>query len=177
MVVNDQKYRWMIQFDELDAHRLDSFRKLDEHAKFKRMSSVAKDKSPATLHTRDSLSSLQYMLDSVNFAKIHNVIYKYGYPKKYVESYKISVILNHNANFVTDDFLRLLLQEVKNGNMPAGEYANMYDAQQTVWKHPKLYYGAAEYDAATNTFNDEKPNDLNATNKARQELGLKKIKG
>ena len=119
-------------------------------------------------YQKDSLWKFQHEIDSLNFMKLSGIIDKYGYPVKYIASYKVSTILLHNsALIVKNNFLQVLRQEVTDGDMQAEEYAMIYDRVQMEQKLPQLYYA---YDT------DKKPVNQEETNEARAEIGLKKIK-
>jgi len=108
--------------------------------------------------------------------KLSGVIKNYGFPKKYCETYKITAILQHNSYRSDEGFLGLLKGEVKNGNMPGMEYAALYDRIQNYHKQPELYYVNKRYDYERKTPATGTPIDLEATNKARKEIGLKRWK-
>ena len=177
MLANDQKYRWMIMFGETDENKLAELRKRNEADQFKRMKDVRDNKVGISQYAKDSLWQLQGALDSANFIAMAGIIYKYGYPKKYIEAYKVSAIFLHaSIHLMTPDFFKTLKEEVLNGNMPGMEYATIYDKQQVNNKLPELYYVLEHFDTKTNTSAIGHPKDLEATNKAREEVGLKKLK-
>ncbi len=177
MLKNDQKYRWMIQFGETDENKLAELRKMSEADQFQRMKAVQDDKVGIAKKAKDSLWQMQAAIDSSNFVKMKGIIYTYGYPKKYMEAYKVSVIFIHaRPQWMTADFFRVLKEEVMNGNMPAFEYAAIYDRMQIENKLPELYYVSEHYDAKTGKSAIGKPLNMEATNKAREEIGLKKWK-
>ena len=178
MLANDQKYSWMIMFGETDDNKLAELRKTNEADQFKRMKDVRDNKVGISQSAKDSLWQLQGALDSANFIEMAGIMYKYGYPKKYIEAFKVSVIFLHaSLHLMTPDFFKKLKEEVLDGNMPAMEYATIYDKQQVNNKLPELYYVLEHFDTKTNTSAIGKPKDLEATNKAREEIGLKKLKG
>ena len=141
------------------------------------MKDVMDGKVGISEHIKDSLWHIQAAIDSSNFIKMQGLIYTYGYPKKYIEAYKVSTIFLHaSPRWMTMDFFKTLKEEVMNGNMPGLEYAEIYDRQQIDKKLPELYYVGKHFDSKTNTFAIAKPFDIEATNKAREEIGLKKLK-
>ncbi len=177
LCANDQKYRWMLTFGELDEQKVQAFRKMDQKEQFTRMKAVQQNKAGISQSQKDSLWRLQAQIDSVNFTRVSEIISNYGYPQKWEDADNISTILLHSPLHMVDDRLfEMLLREVKEGNMPGMDYATMYDKIQIERKLPELYYVTEHFDAATKTFAIGKPADLAATNRARQEIGLKKIK-
>ena len=177
MLANDQKYRWEIQFGETDESKLAELRKMSEPDQFRRMKDVQDGKVGVSERVKDSLWQIQAVIDSANFIKMKGIIYTYGYPKKYIEAYKVSTIFLHaSPHWMTVDFFKALKEEVMNGNMPGLEYAEIYDRQQLDNKLPELYYVGKHFDRKTNTFAIARPRDIAATNQARAEIGLKKLK-
>ena len=176
IVVLDQKYRWMIQLGEMDETKLDALKQLPAQGKYKRMQYVMADKIGISHAQRDSLGYLQSLIDTVNFHKISGIIRKFGYPKKYVETYKVSTVLLHNSGLIDKHFLDILLQEVQSGNMSASEYAMVYDDVQVINKLPQLY-DVSDLSLITKKLTGGgRQMDLAATNKARKAIGLKKLK-
>ena len=177
MVANDQRYRWILMFAETDERKLADLKKLPQNEQSKRIKDVLDHKIRLSARVNDSLGQLQDAIDSANFTEVCGIIYKYGYPKKYVDVAKVSVLLMHaNPRWMTSDIFKTLKEEVINGNMPAFEYATIYDRTQLGLKLPELYYVMEHYDAKTGTSAIGKPLDIDATNKAREEIGLKRIK-
>ncbi len=172
----DQHYRWMCQLGTLDQREIDSLRKLDEKEKFKRMALVGANKVGISKYQKDSLGRLQSILDSVNFVKVSGILYKYGYPHSERDRSWASLIVLHNEDLVDTAFLAMVKQEVLGKRLDAIEYAGLYDRWRSSRHLPKLYYGNDIYDSRTNTFSTEKPTDLEATNKARAEIGLELLK-
>lgn len=175
MVANDQKYRWMLTYGETDPQKLKEIRAMDEQSKAVRMQQARANKVGISQAKKDSLSRLQSEIDSVNFSKMSGIIYKYGVPEC-LEAYKVSLFFIHCSDLISDDFLSLLKQEVKDKHYPGLEYATIYDDVQTYRKLPELYYVSEYYNTTTKTSASKVPLDLAATNKARKEIGLKRLK-
>ncbi len=177
MCVNDQKFRWQIMLGEIDSAKLANLRNLDELAQRQRMVDVMKDRVGITKLQKDSLWVLQTFIDSTNFMRLSGIISNYGFPKKYIEIWKVSTILFHNSpTLMNEDFFKILKEEVSVGNLLGMEYAIMYDRVQNENHKPELYYVNKHYNSTTKTTIIRKPIDLIATNKARKEIGLKKLK-
>ena len=176
MVADDQKYRWMIQFGELDERKIAEMKKQEPKEQYRRMKDVLNNKTGISRQQKDSLWQLQSAIDSVNFLKMSGIIRTYGYPGKYVSAGKVSTIFLHTPiDIINENFLNTLMTEVKMGNMPGMEYALIYDRVQQEHKQPELYYVMEYYDAAGKTPGIRHPADVEKTNKAREEMGLKKI--
>jgi len=167
MLTDDQKYRWMLMFGELDAQKLAELRKLPDAEQFKRMRDVQRNKVGLTQAQKDSVGALQDALDLASFTKLTGIIRSFGFPNGYVEAYEASTILLHTPPArLTSEYFAMLMDEVKAGNLPAKEYAIVYDRSLVEQNHPPLY---GEYGT-------DKPVNIEETNKARAEIGLKKYK-
>ena len=177
MLILDQKYRWMIMLGELDENKLKELKTLNDNDKSTRFRNVLDNKTGISQFQKDSLGLLQSEIDNTNFTNLSNIIHKYGYPKKYIKSYKISTIFLHSdPHLMSDSFLNVLFDEVKNKNMPALDYAIIYDKVQLENKYPERYYVLEHFNPLTHTSECNKPGDIAVTNKARKEIGLKKIR-
>ncbi|MBC7553936.1 MAG: hypothetical protein H7257_08155 [Taibaiella sp.] len=176
MCESDQKYRWMMMLGELDEQKIMDFRNGDQNLMNLRITDVMKNKTGLSQWQKDSIGHLQDKIDSLNFLTLSGIINRYGFPQC-VKAWKVSTILLHaSPTLMNDDFFKMLMEEVKNGNLPGYEYAAMYDKMRTAKKLPELYYVNEHFDQATKTSHILTPIDINATNIARKEIGLKKIK-
>ena len=175
MVANDQKYRWMLMYGETDEQKLKEIRVLDRQAKSVRMLEAHANKVGISQTLKDSLWILQVRIDSVNFMKVSGILYKYGVPKG-VAPGNISLIIDHTPSLITDDLLAVLKQEVEDKHFPGLEYAIVYDGLQVYRKLPELYHVTNYYNAITKTAAISTPENIEATNKARKEIGLKRLK-
>lgn len=176
IIASDQQYRIMIAFGEMEETKLAEMQQMEINSKMKRMSDARSNKVGIPQFQKDSLWNLQNEIDSINFRKLSGIIYRFGFPNGYIDPIEVSTILLHTGALLTDDFFQMLMQEVKNRNLPGLEYATIYDRTQLERKLPELYYVIDHYDSVTKTFTFRKPLDFEATNKARKEIGLKKIR-
>ena len=177
MFTNDQKYRWMLSFGELDTQKVAAWRVKSDSAKVERMKLVMKHKAGADPAKLDSVARLQDHIDSANFYTLMAIIKNYGFPHRYIAAYKVSIILQHAADGLKDDnFFKILKDEVLDGHMPAGEYANLYDKVQLDQRLPPLYHVIQYYDKQHDQNPYGTPIDLDKTNKAREEIGIPKFK-
>lgn len=175
MMEDDQHFRWMLTFGELDEGRVEAYKKMDLEKQTERMVLVRKGVSGISAAQRDSLTRLQEQLDSINFEKLSTLILQFGCPAGYFDVRDISVVWMHNTRRINDAMLAFLLTEVKEDCMPAQEYAMIYDRVQLDKKLPERYFVIEHYDTVTGTYSIGKPADINATNQARREIGLKKL--
>ncbi len=177
MLSEDQKYRWMLEYAEVDDKKIDSIKKLDDSCRLRVIYDVQKHHKFLPLRIVDSIEKLQEKIDSINLKKLSGIIKTYGFPHKYVPIYYGIIILNHvDVGLVTDEFIELLRQEVRCGNLTPIEFANFYDRLQLGKKLPELYYVLEHYNPITQKTELHTPKDIDATNKARADIGLKKIK-
>lgn len=164
MLTDDQKFRWMIMFGTLDDKEISVYKALDNSAKMKRITDARQNIVGISQTQKDSIGKLQAAIDSINFIKVYGIIKEFGFPYKYIPSYRITTILLHaSPRWTTPDFFSLLLDEVKAERLEAIEYARVYDRMQLEKKLDQLYF---EYNPGT-------PKNIDETNRARKEIGLK----
>lgn len=164
MLTDDQKFRWMIMFGTLDDKEISVYKALDNGAKMKRITNARQNTVGISQSQKDSIGKIQAAIDSVNFVKIYGIINEFGFPYKYIPSYRITTILLHaSPRWTTPDFFSLLLDEVKAERLEGIEYARVYDRMQLEKKMDQLYF---EYNPGT-------PKNTDETNRARKEIGLK----
>jgi hypothetical protein len=175
--VEDQKYRWHLMFGELDPQKLAELRSQPADSQNRRMSNVMKGRVGISQAQKDSLWVYQGAIDSANFIRLSGIIKMYGFPKKYIDEWKVTTVLLHNTTLMSDDFFELLKEEVLAGNLSAKEYAGMHDRVRSDRHLPQLYCVSEQWDSVTKTVKIATPVDIEATNKARKEIGLKKWKG
>ncbi|PQJ09662.1 hypothetical protein CJD36_017150 [Flavipsychrobacter stenotrophus] len=175
MVANDQKYRWMLMYGETDGQKLKVLRSMSKQDQSVRMQQARANKVGITQAVKDSLWKLQVHIDSENFSRLSSILYKYGVPHSIMPGH-VSIILDHTPDMITDGLLALLKQEVQDKHFPRFEYAVIYDGLQNYRKLPELYHVTKYYSTTTKTAAIKQPEDLEATNKARKEIGLKRLK-
>ncbi len=176
MLANDQKYRWMIMYGELDEKKLAEYKQMDEAQKFKRMTDVQDGKVGITQAQKDSLWRLQSPIDSRNFITVMAITKRFGFPNKYIEPYKVSTMIQHSPQMMNDKIFNELMGEVDNGNLPGFEYANIYDTYRMGKHLPPLYYTEEAFDEVAGESKDVIPANIDETNKARKAIGLKPLK-
>ncbi|MBC7554012.1 MAG: hypothetical protein H7257_08535 [Taibaiella sp.] len=69
MLADDQKYRWMLEFGEVDSQKINAWKRVDDSAKFTRMKLVMDRKAGIAPAILDSLGDLQSIIDAANFSK------------------------------------------------------------------------------------------------------------
>jgi len=118
-------------------------------------------------------------VDRINELKTVEIIKKYGYPTtkligghgkdEKLSPATISVLLKHISYENVKQIQPLLLEEIKNGKCPPFVYAGMLDVRKIVAKEETdfEYFG---------TIKNVHPTDTTATNIARENIGLPKIK-
>jgi hypothetical protein len=157
MLANDQKYRWMIMYGELDEKKLAEYKQMDEAEKFKRMTDVQDGKVGITQAQKDSLWRLQSPIDSSNFITVMAITKRFGFPNKYIEPYKVTTMVAHSPEMMNDTIFKELMEEVEMGNLPGFEYANIYDNYRMGKHLPPLYCTEEAFDEATGESKDVIP--------------------
>ena len=124
----------------------------------------------------DSISNIMSKIDQSNRIKLEEILKKYGYPgKKTVGHYDADLILLHSSFQWIRDKFPLLKEEVKKGNLRAITLANSYDKFSNIEGLGFLYHTLLLVDES-NKLSQTIPSDLEKTNKARKEIGLKPIR-
>jgi hypothetical protein len=115
--------------------------------------------------------------DSLNFIRLINFIKKYGYPnekllgknyKKYecINLAAPAILLHNSTKVVKEDIYKLLKKEVIKGNMKPEALALILDKYYVLYKGYSLY---------NTQFKKACIENKNIVNKARLEIGLKKL--
>jgi len=160
----DQKYRWQLMYGITKKTEVDSINKLP----VEQIRIICKENQKNNKAKNDSLGRLQNEIDSINKEPLIAIINEFGFPSpKRIKSWTGDFILLH---FTTEDdfkvFNPLLTKELKKGNLKGLIYAEWHDRILHDKGLPQLYgaYGK-----------NPKIEDLNKTNLARKEIGLKKF--
>lgn len=173
---DDQKYRWVVMLGEENIHKLDSLKKLPSQELKKRIIAAMENKIGLSQEKKDSIWRKQLIIDTINTISLKSIINKYGYPDFYNEPFEISTILLHSPDsFLDSIFLEKLKMEVIKKKMGAYDYALVYDKACSKKEGAERYYVIEHYDSITNQNHIHIPTDIERTNKARKEIGLKKL--
>jgi len=173
MAAEDQKYRWMVMFGEMDSAKLAGLRQMPEKDKWQRMKDVLANKTGISRIQKDSLNNLQQHIDTTNMRKIIAIINNNGFPT-YIEPWEVTIFFLHLPELLDDGHINMLKELTKKGKVSAEEFALIYDRRQ-IGKHlPELYCVAPHLDTVTGKSAYSIPLNLDETNKARAEIGMKK---
>ena len=124
----------------------------------------------------DSLSALLRSSDEKNLIVFEKIIRDYGFPgKKLVGHYDADRLLLHSDLAWIKKMFPLLKEEVKKGNLRAITLASAYDKFSYGEGKGYLYHTLLLIDKS-NKITQTIPDDLEKTNAARKELGLKPIR-
>ncbi len=173
MMAEDQKYRWMVMLGEMDSAKLAALRKMPEKDQWQRMKDVQMNRVGISRIQRDSLDDLQQYIDTTNMRKIIAIINNYGFPT-YIEPWEVTTFFLHLPALPDDGHINMLKDLTKKGKISADEFAAIYDRRQMCKHLPELYYVAPRLDTVTGKSAYPIPLNLDETNKARAEIGMKK---
>ncbi len=173
MMAEDQKYRWMVMLGEIDSAKLAALRMMPEKDKWQRMKDVQMNKTGISKNQKDSLDNLQQHIDTANMRKIIAIINNYGFPT-YIEPWEVTTFFLHLPELLEDSHLNMVKDLIKKGKVSAEVFAMIYDRRQTGKNLPKLYYVQPHLDKITGKSTYQLPLNLDETNKARAEIGMKK---
>lgn len=160
-------------FGETDPGKLAELRKMPEKDQWQRMNDVRLNKAGLSQIVKDSLGNLQDCIDSSNMHKILAIIDTYGFPT-YVEPWEVTTFFWHLPELLSDNHIDMLRALAKKKKLSGEDFAMIYDRRQAGRGLPELYYIQPHFDTVTRKNIYPAPPDLEATNKARAEIGLKK---
>ncbi len=176
LYLDDQKYRWIVMLGEENPYKLDSLKDLNQQDLNKRIIAAMENKAGLLQEKKDSIWRKQLIIDTTNTILLKNIINKYGYPDFYKEPIEISTILLHSPYLFLDSaFFEKLKRGGVSKKIGAYDYALIYDKICLKKGNPERYFVIEHYDSITNQTHIQKPIDLELTNKARKEIGLKKL--
>ena len=178
IIESDQRYRTQISWGTTDAEeiaRLDSLpndEQMAEHVR-RNQEGIKLDKE-----LEDALWVKQIEIDRANTKRLMRWIEECGWPseERLGEGTPSMVpVLIHMQMEEAAWVLPILREEVLNGRMPPRPYASIYDRKQQHEGNPQLYGMMQAFDSKTRTILAPAIHDLDATNKARAEIGMDPI--
>ncbi len=178
IIESDQRYRTQISWGTTDAEeiaRLDSLpndEQMAEHVR-RNQEGIKLDKE-----LEDALWVKQIEIDRANTKRLMRWIEECGWPseERLGEGTPSMVpVLIHMQMEEATWVLPILREEVLNGRMPPRPYASIYDRKQQHEGKPQLYGMMQAFDSKTRTILAPAIHDLDATNRARAEIGMDPI--
>ena len=170
MRATDQALRSQISYGTFDQQVIDSLNQLETDVVIAYMR-----QRPALPHAvQDSLWTLQRTLDYANIEKLQLLVRLYGWPDEasYGKELDPFVLLLHTPGALLEETTSLLLREVKAGRMPADRYAMFVDNMRMKHGQRQLYGTNMEFDYAQMKEMPATIDDLDASNAAREAIGL-----
>ncbi|GAB4552286.1 MAG: hypothetical protein Tsb0013_14560 [Phycisphaerales bacterium] len=175
ILADDQRYRSAIAWGTTDEAELERLRNLDmqralEERTQRRAAGIALD--PAL---EDELMAKQIELDILNTQRLIDLIQRYGWPTEATVGTDFpnpTPVLIHMRPEDVDRVLPLLRRETLEGRMPPKQYAMIVDRKRQHDGQPQLYGTAQAFDPETRTILAPAIVDIDATNRARAEIGL-----
>ncbi|GCC50898.1 hypothetical protein SanaruYs_11170 [Chryseotalea sanaruensis] len=174
MYENDQKYRGFLAFGVTSKEKLDSLNKLPRKLIYKY--TLGLDRNLIEKDTAlQKLSLKQTKIDSCNAIYLKNLIIEFGWPLEEKLSSKLTTVLYHMNDSWIREMYPILLIEVKSDKMNPLTLANLYDKFLLRNNQPELYHTLLLL-GKDGKIAKSLPKDIEATNKARIEIGLKPLK-
>lgn len=182
----DQKYRKYLAENTLDDQilaKVDSV--FDNHGMQAGLSYRLSLNLTLEKHIVDSLWQLQHQLDFENHLLLRGMLNTYGYLPKSIlkDKHYIQVLLllhppkDWDVRLYQKAYSKLFLQEIKEGRMPAKDFANFYDNMQAkILREAQLYGTNKQFDPESKTILPPMIKSIDETNKARKEIGLAPLK-
>lgn len=184
IMFKDQQFRDYLAYGTTDDEKISQFDKLSESEQMKWL--FAKDKEKLPEETRKLLHQLQRKNDKENLAEFISIVKEFGYPSDKrigLEQGRVFALLLHppvdrdEVEAHTREMCKLLLPEVKAGRMEAKTYAVFVDNQRgKILRLPQLYGTNKQFNRATGKILPPIIEDLEASNRARREIGMPELK-
>ena len=181
----DQRYRSVITLGTFDPHTIGLGKAMRDTASIGNyiafLKTVNKD---ITEKQKDSLWNLQHQLDFENFQSFKAIVNEYGYPSNErlkLDADGLYAILLHppvelDVKEYQTEMMKLLIPEVKLGNMAPESLAAFYDNMQTkILNLPQLYGTVKSFDMQTMKPGKPKISDVVKSNRARREIGMEPL--
>lgn len=173
----DQKYRWQLMYGELDTLKLDSLKKLSDKEKYTIWFKMNTPNYGLTKAQADSIKILQNKIDSVNLKRLEEITLTYGWPGEWlIDNDQASIFLLHSPEKYKLEMFPILKEEVKKKHIKPLEVAQIYDRMLLDRKETQLYGTFTHANPTTGQSDPPIIEDIDKTNTARKDLGLKKLK-
>lgn len=175
---SDQRYRSAISWGTTDPEELARLKSLDDEAhmaEYVRRNSEGIRLDP---ELEKELWKKQIKIDRANTIELMELIAQYGWPTEETAGEDFpspTPVLIHMQMEDVEKVLPILKTEVLEGRMDPNPYAMIYDRKQQHEGKPQLYGKTQAYDASTKTVLPPAVVDIDATNKARAEIGLEPL--
>lgn len=180
--VADQQYRKYLSAGTLDDQLIQEMNAVYDSAGIEAyLQFKAELKLQLTASTKDSLWALQHANDYRNHLLLRGVLATYGWPGERIlgdQHYQPLMLLLHPPKQWTPKevlawYSPRLKEEVTAGRMPAIQYAQFVDnVLGKMLRKPQLYGTNEQFDPSTGKVLPPGITDLQATNRARTEIGL-----
>lgn len=175
MLISDQQYRVKISFGTLEQEYIDSIYALPDAEQMDFWMNK-KQKLPKTVE--DSLWVLQNAIDLANTNRLQEIVCAYGWPAR--EKFKLETsalsFLFHCPTEKVEEMKELLYVEVKNGRMKALGYAMFVDNMRLKHGEVQLYGTNEEFNRELKKVLPPSLKNIEASNKARVDIGLEPLK-
>lgn len=171
----DQLYRTPVSWGTVDKEELARLEALDDDAQMEETKRRWREGIRLPKELADELMAKQNKLDSANVARMAELIEQYGYPDPEllgIDAPNPVPVLIHAQ---LEDYAKLegaLRTEVMAGRMPPRPYAALTDRKLQHSGKVQIYGTSSAFDAATNTVLPPEIVSIEATNRARAEIGL-----
>ena len=183
-MLKDQQFRGYLSHGTTDDEKIAQFDKLSETEQMKAVFAKDKDKLPE--ETRKLLFQFQRKNDKENLAEFISIVKEFGYPSAKrigAKKSRVQILLLHppvefdEIESHTEKMCKLLLPEVKAGRMEPKTYAAFVDNQRgKILRLPQLYGTNKQFNRAAGKILPPIIEDLEASNRARREIGMPELK-
>ena len=175
MLISDQQYRVKISFGTLDQRFIDSIYALPDA---EQMNFWMNKKQKLPKAVEDSLWALQHAIDLANINRLQEIICAYGWPAR--EKFQLETspltFLFHCPTEKVEEMKNLLYAEVKEGRMEPLGYAMFVDNMYLKHGRMQLCGTNQEFNRELKKVMPPSLKDIEASNKARIDIGLEPLK-
>lgn len=178
IIESDQRYRTQISWGTTDADEIARLKALPDEEQMNENIQRKREGIKLDKELEDTLWAKQIEIDRANTKRLMRWIEECGWPSEEQLGEGTPSMVPVLIHMQMDDaawVLPILREEVLNGRMPPRPYASIYDRKQQHEGNPQLYGMMQAFDSKTRTILAPAIHDLDATNKARAEIGMDPI--
>lgn len=175
----DQLHRTALSWGTTDPKELARLKALDDDAHMEEAKRRWREGVRLPKKQADELMAKQNIIDAANFHKLIGWVRTYGFPdpeRLSIDAPSPIGVLIHADTALYDSVAKLLRAEAKAGRMNARAFAALSDRKAQHAGGVQLYGMCQRFDPKSNQILPPEIEDIDKTNRARAELGMKPLK-
>lgn len=178
IAISDQKFRTPVSWGTEDPDELARLEALDDDASIAEWGRRRAEGISLPEETERAYMAKQSEIDRENCGELMELVDRWGWPSEArlgAGTPDMTAVLIHMPMDMVGGFLPRLERETLAGRMNPKRYAVIYDRKRQHDGEPQLYGTAQAFDAATRTVLPPAVVDIDATNAARDRIGLEPL--